>query len=232
MQLAIFDLDNTLIAGDSDYLWGRFLCARGIVEPKEYAAANERFLADYRQGRLDIEAYLRFSLAPLTRHSPEQLMAWHEEFMQEVIEPIILPRGLELIETHRARGHRPLIITATHAFVTEPIARRLGVPDILATRLERVDGRYTGRHLGMPTFREGKVEALKAWLAQQDEPLEQSWFYSDSHNDLPLLEWVDHPVAVDADEVLAAQAKERGWPSISLRGPASAPQGGITPAAG
>ncbi|MGK0674402.1 MAG: HAD family hydrolase [Halothiobacillaceae bacterium] len=222
MNLAIFDLDNTLLAGDSDYLWGRFLCNMGIVDAAQYEAANQRFYEDYKQGRLDIDAFLRFSLAPLAAHPLEQLEVWHRQFMGEMIEPIILPRALALLEEHRARGDRLLIITATNAFVTEPIARRLGVEDILATRPERVGDRYTGRYVGTPTFQRGKVKALEEWLSAQPEPLERSWFYSDSRNDLPLLEWVDHPVAVDADEVLSAEAARRGWPRISLREPVPA----------
>lgn len=217
MNLAIFDLDNTLLAGDSDYLWGRFLCDKGIVDRNHYEATNQRFYEDYKQGTLDIDAFLRFSLAPLAMHPLEQLERWHRQFMDEIIEPIILPRALELLEKHRARGHRLLIITATNAFVTTPIARRLGVDDILATQPERVGDRYTGRYVGTPTFQHGKVKALESWLRTQPKPLERSWFYSDSQNDLPLLERVDHPVAVDADPILARIASERGWPHISLR---------------
>lgn len=219
MNLAIFDLDNTLLAGDSDYLWGRFLCDMGIVDAALYEAANQRFYEDYKQGTLDIDAFLRFSLAPLAVHSLEQLEAWHQQFMEEMIEPIILPKALELIEEHRTRGDRPLIITATNAFVTEPIARRLGIEDILATRPEREGARYTGRYVGTPTFQQGKVKALEEWKQAQPEPFERSWFYSDSRNDIPLLERVDHPIAVDADDVLTTEAEKRGWPHISLRQP-------------
>ncbi|MEW6764641.1 MAG: HAD family hydrolase [Pseudomonadota bacterium] len=219
MNLAIFDLDNTLLAGDSDYLWGRFLCDMGIVDPALYEAANQRFYEDYKQGTLDIDAFLRFSLAPLAAHSLEQLEAWHHQFMEEMIEPIILPRAIDLIEEHRARGDVPLIITATNAFVTEPIARRLGIEDILATQPEREGDRYTGRYVGTPTFQHGKVKALQEWKTAQPEPFERTWFYSDSRNDLPLLEQVEHPVAVDADAVLASEAEKRGWPHISLRQP-------------
>jgi len=217
MNLAIFDLDNTLLAGDSDYLWGRFLCAKGIVDSELYEAANQRFYEDYKLGTLDIDAFLRFSLAPLALHSVEQLAAWHTEFMQEFIEPIILPQAVDLIEKHRARGDYPLIITATNAFVTEPIAQRLGVADILATQPEMQDGRYTGRYVGTPTFQQGKIKALHDWTGAQPNPFEKTWFYSDSRNDLPLLEQVTHPVAVDADPVLTAEAARRGWPQISLR---------------
>ncbi len=217
MNLAIFDLDNTLLAGDSDYLWGRFLCERGIVDAAHYEAANQHFYEDYKQGTLNIDAFLRFSLAPLARHSVEQLIAWHNAFMQEMIEPIILPKALELIERHRTQGDHPIIITATNAFVTEPIAKRLGVADILATRPEMQDGRYTGHYLGTPTFQQGKIKALHDWTRTQPKPFEKTWFYSDSRNDLPLLEQVSHPVAVDADPILAAEAERRGWPQISLR---------------
>ncbi|MEW5839179.1 MAG: HAD family hydrolase [Pseudomonadota bacterium] len=217
MNLAIFDLDNTLLAGDSDYLWGRFLCARGIVDAAHYEAANQQFYEDYKQGTLDIDAFLRFSLAPLARHSIAQLTAWHQAFMQEMIEPIILPKALALIEKHRAQGDYPIIITATNAFVTEPIARRMGVSDILATQPEIQDGRYTGGYLGTPTFQQGKIKALHDWSQAQDAPFAKTWFYSDSRNDLPLLEQVTHPVAVDADPVLSAEAERRGWPQISLR---------------
>jgi HAD superfamily hydrolase (TIGR01490 family) len=217
MNLAIFDLDNTLLAGDSDYLWGRFLCAHGIVDAAHYEAANQNFYADYQQGTLDIDAFLRFSLAPLAQHSVEQLAAWHKEFMHDFIEPIILEQGIDLIKEHRARGDYPLIITATNAFVTEPIARCLGIADILATRPEMQDGRYTGRYLGTPTFQQGKIKALHDWKQAHDKPFAKTWFYSDSRNDLPLLEQVDHPVAVDADPFLAAEAERRGWPQISLR---------------
>lgn len=217
MNLAIFDLDNTLLAGDSDYLWGRFLCARGIVDAAQYEAANQGFYEAYKQGTLDIDAFLRFSLAPLAQYSAEQLAAWHDEFMRECIEPIILPQALDLIAQHRARGDHLLIITATNAFVTEPIAKRLGVKDILATLPEMQNGRYTGRYLGTPTFQQGKVQALHDWTQKQAQPFAKTWFYSDSRNDLPLLEQVTHPVAVDADPVLAAEAEKRGWPHISLR---------------
>ena len=217
MNLAIFDLDNTLLAGDSDYLWGQFLCQRGLVDPAQYEAANQGFYQDYKQGTLDIDAFLRFSLAPLARHSMAELSAWHEAFMRELIEPIILPKALALIEQHRAQGDHPLIITATNAFVTAPIAQRLGVPDLLATAPEIRDGRYTGHYIGTPTFQQGKIHALHDWLQAQDKKFTHTWFYSDSRNDLPLLEQVSHPVAVDADPVLSAEAARRGWPQISLR---------------
>jgi len=216
-QLAIFDLDHTLIDGDSDYLWGQFLCRRGHVDALAYEARNRAFYADYQAGSLDIDSFLRFSLAPLVDVPLTTLADWHQEFMATEIEPIILPKAEALIAWHRDQGHHPLIITATNAFVTTPIARRLGIDDLLATEPELIQGRYTGHYVGTPTFRHGKVHALEAWLADRDGAFEATWFYSDSRNDLPLLERVDHPVAVDADTVLDAEAERRGWRRISLR---------------
>lgn len=217
MPLAIFDLDNTLIAGDSDHLWGQWLCDRGLVDARTYEQANERFLRDYEAGTLDIDAFLRFALEPLARYPIADLQAWRGEFVREVIDPIILPLGRDLIERHRSSCDRLMIITATNAFVTEPIAARLGIEHLLATRPAIEDGRYTGAVDGIPTFREGKVTRLEAWLGEHEASLDGSRFYSDSHNDLPLLQRVDHPVAVDPDERLSAHAKANGWPVISLR---------------
>jgi HAD superfamily hydrolase (TIGR01490 family) len=216
MTLAIFDLDNTLLAGDSDYLWGRFLVDLGVVDRDEYEAANERFYRDYRDGRLDIAAFLAFSLQPLAAHPRERLDAWRARYMADQIEPLITAPARDLVERHRARGDTLLIITATNAFVTAPIAARFGIPHLIATEPEVVDGRFTGRVSGTPSFRDGKVSRLREWLAGRDETLDGAFFYSDSHNDLPLLEMVDHPVAVDPDERLAQHARERGWPVISL----------------
>ena len=216
MPLAIFDLDNTLLAGDSDYLWGQFLGEIGAVDREAYERENERFYAEYREGRLDIMAFLAFSLAPLAAHEPSELAAWHARFMRDKIEPLITDASQRLIQDHRDAGDTLMIITATNAFVTAPIAARLGIPHLIATEPEIADGRYTGRVAGTPSFREGKVSRLQDWLQQHRETLEGAWFYSDSHNDLPLLERVSHPVAVDPDESLAIQAQERSWPVISL----------------
>lgn len=219
MPLAIFDLDNTLLAGDSDYLWGCFLAEIGVVDRDSYERENERFYADYRAGRLDIMAFLAFSLHPLSEHAPEVLAQWHARFMAEKIEPLITPAAERLIARHRDAGDTLLIITATNSFVTAPIAQRLGVPHLIATEPETHAGHFTGRVAGTPSFREGKVERLSAWLDTHGEALDGATFYSDSHNDLPLLERVDHPVAVDPDEQLAAHAAQRGWPMLSLRDP-------------
>ncbi len=217
MSLAIFDLDNTLIGGDSDYLWGEFLCERGLVDSAGFAADNARFYADYQAGRLDIDDYLRFALAPLRGRPAGELAAWHRDFMASKIEPIVLPRAEELIASHRNQGDELLIITATHAFITRPIAERLGITELIACEGERIDGIYTGEPSGVPSYQEGKVVRLRQWLVGRDTTLEGSWFYSDSHNDLPLLHLVDNPVAVDPDATLRAVAESAGWPVISLR---------------
>ena len=221
LALALFDLDNTLLAGDSDYLWGGFLATQGLVDGPTYERENLRYYRAYQAGQLDIHEFLRFALRPLADHEPALLEAVRERFISETIAPIVAPGTAALLERHRTAGDRLVIITATNSFVTGPIAALLGIDDLLATEPEQVDGRYTGQAAGIPCFREGKVQRLKAWLAVEKLDLGGSWFYSDSHNDLPLLEIVDHPVAVDPDETLAATAGERGWPMISLRGAAA-----------
>lgn len=218
MTLAIFDLDNTLIAGDSDHLWGQFVCEQGLVDSASFARDNERFYRDYQAGSLDIDAYLRFALGPLKGRSPEELAPLHRRFMLEKIEPILLPQALGLINSHRRQGHRLLVITATNHFITRPIVDVLGIADLLACEAGMSEGRYTGEPIGIPSYHSGKVVRLQAWLQEQQLDLAGSWFYSDSHNDLPLLERVDYAVAVDPDPTLKARARESGWPIISLRG--------------
>ena len=217
MALAIFDLDNTLLGDDSDHLWGQFVCEQGIVDSAEFGRLNDQFYEDYKSGSLDIMAYLRFALGPLKGQAPEQLQRWHREFMREKIEPVILPKAQQLIANHRERRDDLLIITATNRFITEPIARALGVDEIIACEPELVDGLYTGEPTGTPSYGAGKVTRLRQWLQGRQVSLEGAYFYSDSHNDLPLLELVDKPVAVDPDETLLARARELGWPVISLR---------------
>lgn len=217
MTLAIFDLDNTLIAGDSDHLWGDYLVARGIIDAEGYKAINDQFYQDYLAGRLDINAYLRFALNVLTEHPLPNLLRWREEFMRDEVAAIMLPKAAELLAEHRAKGHFLLIITATNDFVTRPIAEQLGVDHLLATTAEFRDGAYTGDISGVPCYRDGKVTRLEAWLRDSGHDLAGSYFYSDSQNDLPLLSRVEHPVAVDPDPTLAATAREKGWPVISLR---------------
>ncbi|WP_250656625.1 HAD family hydrolase [Alkalimarinus coralli] len=217
MTLAIFDLDNTLIAGDSDHAWGQFLSDKGIVDAEEYRKANDQFYQDYLDGKLDMTRYLEFSLAPLAIHPMDDLLRWREEFVNERIMPLMLDKADELVRSHREQGHFILIITATNRFVTEPIAQHLGVDHLIATDPEIVDQRYTGAISGIPSFKEGKVIRLENWLKEQQYTLNGSYFYSDSHNDIPLLEIVDTPVAVDPDEKLEQHAKENNWKVISLR---------------
>jgi HAD superfamily hydrolase (TIGR01490 family) len=218
LALALFDLDNTLLAGDSDFLWGQYLVEQGLVDGAHYARENERFYRDYQAGRLDIRVFLRFALAPLAEHPRADLHAWREGFLRDKIDPILLPAARALVERHRAQGDVLLLVTATNAFVTAPIAERFGIPHLIATEPEEVGGRYTGEVAGIPAFREGKVQRLEEWLGQTGHDLVGSRFYSDSHNDIPLLSLVDHPVAVDPDPLLRQQAEGRGWPVISLRG--------------
>ena len=224
MSLAIFDLDNTLLAGDSDYLWGQFLVKEGIVDGEHYEAENLRFYEEYKAGGLDIYAFLRFSLRPLAEHDPAQLRAWREVFIERYIVPRIAPGTPALLERHRRQGDTLMIITATNHFVTAPIAALLGIEHLLATEPEFRNGRYTGEVSGIPCFREGKVTRLQAWLDEHGMGLDGSWFYSDSHNDLPLLETVSHPVAVDPDDTLREWALTHQWPVISLREPDTVPQ--------
>ena len=214
--LAIFDLDNTLLAGDSDHAWGDYLATEGIVDAQTQAEANDRFYQDYLDGTLDIHRYLEFALQPLTRHPLAKLHAWREDFIRRYVEPMVTDQARKLVADHRQRGHYLLIITATNRFVTEPIADLLGVDDLIATDPEMRDGVYTGKVAGTPSFQDGKVKRLADW--RRDHPVPgHSWFYSDSHNDLPLLEQVDNPIVVDPDPRLASVARDRQWPIISLR---------------
>ena len=217
MIFALFDLDHTLLDGDSDYLWGRFLVSQGVWDEVEFAVANARYAAEYRSGRLDIHEFLEFGLRPLKDHEPEQLLHWRARFVAERIRPRIPAASHELIRRHTDSGHVVVIITATNRFVTEPIAVELGVGHLIATDPERVGERYTGRIVGLPCFREGKVQRFQQWRETQGYPQGETWFYSDSHNDLPLLRQVQHPVAVNPDEVLARFAAEQGWPVLELR---------------
>lgn len=220
MNLALFDLDNTLLAGDSDYEWGQFLVDRGVLDRDSYEAQNAAYFEQYKAGTLDIHEYLGFALRPLAEHAPEELARWHEDFMRTRIAPMIGEAARELVRGHLARGDLCAIVTATNSFVTAPIARAFGIAHLIATEPESRDGRFTGRVSGTPCFREGKIARVDAWLAARGHPLPafaESAFYSDSHNDLPLLERVSRPVAVDPDPQLAAEAGQRGWPIISLR---------------
>jgi len=217
VALAIFDLDNTLIAGDSDHAWGDFLVSKGVVDADTYKTANDQFYQDYLAGELDIHKYLQFALTPLIREPVTSLLNLRQEFMQQVVVPMILEKGKILLANHRQAGDLCLIITATNRFVTEPIAEHLAVDDLIATEPEIVDGRYTGRIAGTPSYQQGKVVRLNSWLEGKHFKLADTWFYSDSHNDIPLLKSVGHPVAVDADSTLSDYAKRYNWKQISLR---------------
>lgn len=217
MTLAIFDLDNTLIAGDSDHSFGEYLADIGWVDPEQSRLANDRFYQQYKEGTLDIYEYSAFALAPLVGKSPDQLKRLQADFLAEKIAQMELPKARALIEDHRQQGHDLLIITATNRFVTSPIARWLGIEEMLATEPEIIDGHYTGKVVDTPCFQEGKVTRLNQWLESYQGQFSGAYFYSDSFNDLPLLNRVDQPVAVDPDDVLRSHAEQAGWPVISLR---------------
>jgi HAD superfamily hydrolase (TIGR01490 family) len=220
LELVLFDLDNTLLAGDSDYEWGRFLIEKGIVDGPAYEARNDEFFRQYKAGTLNILEFLAFQLAPLAAHPRDQLDRWHEEFMNLKIRPMIGTPARKLVAQHLDKGSLCAIVTATNSFVTAPIAREFGIQHLIATEPEQRDGRFTGRPFGTPCFQQGKVKRMEEWLMSQSlrwQDFVATWFYSDSRNDLPLLKRVSKPVAVDPDDVLRQQAVERGWPVISLR---------------
>lgn len=218
MKLVLFDLDNTLLSGDSDFEWAQFLIGKDVLDREVYEARNLEFFEAYRAGTLDIHAFLDFQLKPLSRHPRAQLDEWHEEFMEKHILPIISQKARDLVGSHEDDARA--VVTATNSFVTWPIAREFGIEHLIATEPEEVDGEFSGRVHGIPAFREGKVERLREWLTEhglERDLFEETWFYSDSLNDLPLLSIVGHPVAVDPDETLKEHALEQGWPVISLR---------------
>jgi HAD superfamily hydrolase (TIGR01490 family) len=220
MNLTLFDLDNTLLAGDSDHAWGQFLCDQGVVDRAQYETTNNRFYAQYKAGTLDMDAFLDFVLAPLTQLSRAELDTLHTRFMAECITPIILPQGRELVAKHLAMGDLVAIVTATNAFVTAPIARTFGVHHLIATVPAQENGRFTGHSRGIAAFREGKIARVEAWLESMAltwESFEVTSFYSDSLNDLPLLQRVSRPVAVDPDDTLRGHAAAQGWPIFTLR---------------
>jgi HAD superfamily hydrolase (TIGR01490 family) len=219
-NLALFDLDNTLLAGDSDYNWSLFLIRQGLLDEKTHHERNEQFYLDYKNGNLDIYKFLAFQLKPLSEHSMADLNALHAKYMDSVIRPMMTQKAQDLVNQHKAQGDLCLVITATNSFVTKPIAQAYGIAHLIGTDPEMVNGAYTGGVAGVPSFQEGKVTRLKLWLAERGQVLadfERSYFYSDSHNDLPLMKLVTHPVAVDADAKLTDYAQQHGWPHISLR---------------
>lgn len=217
LSLAIFDLDNTLLNGDSDHAWGEFLCDHSYVDADEYRRLNNLFYEQYEAGVMDINEFLTFALKPLADNSLATLKGWHQQYMAQCIKPMLQEKAATLLKKHKDNGDYTLIITATNRFVTEPIADLLGVDELLATEPEMINGEYTGAVSGTPCYQAGKVERLHQWLANNDHSLENSYFYSDSHNDLPLLELVEHPHATNADAKLTGIAKERNWPILDLR---------------
>ncbi len=219
-NLALFDLDNTLLAGDSDYNWSIFLIGEGLLDEKTHHDRNEQFYQDYKNGCLDIMAFLKFQLQPLSQHPKAFLDELHKKYMDKVIRPMMTDKAQALVDEHKAAGDLCLVITATNSFVTKPIATAYGIEHLIGTDPEMVNGEYTGGVAGVPSFKEGKVTRLEMWLAERGKQLrdfETSYFYSDSHNDLPLMNLVTNPVAVDADAVLREVALVKGWPQISLR---------------
>jgi HAD superfamily hydrolase (TIGR01490 family) len=217
MALAIFDLDNTLLGGDSDYLWGEFLVENNYVDAEYHQKMNDHFYQQYLAGKMDIYEFSAFQFQPLVDNDINTLYSWRDEYLTTKIAPIMLPAAQALIEQHKQAGDTLLIITATNSFITAPIAEQLEIPNLIATEAEIVNEKYTGKVAGIPSYQAGKVSRLNDWLAEQKISLEGSYFYSDSHNDLPLLKLVDHPIAVDCDDTLANFANKEGWKIISLR---------------
>ena len=220
MNLVLFDLDNTLLNGDSDFEWAQFLISKGVLDREVHEARNIEFYEHYKAGTLDIHAFLDFQLAPLSRHPREELDAWHREFMATHIRPIIGAPARALVQRHLDEGSLCAIVTATNSFVTGPIAREFGIPHLVATIPAHENGAFTGKPRGTPAFKAGKIERVDAWLEELGAwwgGFGETWFYSDSHNDLPLLNRASHPVAVDPDDTLRNHARQQGWPVISLR---------------
>jgi len=219
VALAIFDLDNTLLRGDSDYIWGEHLIEKGAVNRESHQQQNEHFYQEYLNGQMDILAFLRFQLAPLSLVPMPELLQMREEYINDRIKPIITDEAKALVEKHRQKGDTLLIITATNDFVTRPIADLFGIDELIATTAECINGQYTGKVSGIPCYQQGKITRLHNWLTESASSMHDSWFYSDSHNDLPLLLEVDNPVAVNPDPQLATHAKRSGWQVIHLADP-------------
>lgn len=221
MNLAIFDLDNTLLAGDSDEAWPRFLIKKGLLDAELYAEKNQRFYEEYKSGILDIDEFLNFQLAPLARFDRETLDKMHAEYMQDYIRPIMTKKGQAQVKAHQDAGDTVMVISATNRFITAPIVEAFGIAHLIATELEEdANGRFTGKPRGTPSFQDGKIVRLEEWLAAQNLRLsdfERSWFYSDSRNDIPLMTAVTNPVAVDPDDVLRAHAEIQAWEIVSFR---------------
>jgi HAD superfamily hydrolase (TIGR01490 family) len=220
LNLALFDLDNTILAGDSDYNWSRFLIKEGYLDSTIHAEKNEKFYADYKEGNLDIFAFVEFQFKPLARNSRKVLDQLLHKYIEEIIKPMITDKAYALVKKHQDAGDLLIVITATNSFITKPISEIFGIKNLIGTDPEEKDGEFTGKVSGTPSFKEGKVTRLEEWLKNKKlllSDFEKSYFYSDSHNDLPLLKKVTHPVVVDSDDILKEYAKSQGWPQISLR---------------
>lgn len=220
VNLTLFDLDNTLLNGDSDFEWSQFLIEQGVLDRELFEAKNLSFYEQYKAGTLDIHEFLDFQLKPLSRHARKTLNAWHEDFMRIKIRPMMGSAARDLVARHRAAGDVCVIITATNSFVTTPVAHEFGIEHLIATDPEQINGEFTGLVAGVPSFREGKITRLESWMTERAwtwASFADTTFYSDSLNDLPLLAKVKNPVAVDPDATLLKHAQQQSWKIISLR---------------
>ena len=229
MTLALFDLDNTLLNGDSDHAWGEFIVEQGLVNRDQHQRTNERYYQQYLAGKLDIGEFLQFQLKLLSEHSMDKLIRWRDHYLQQKIEPMIHETAISLVNNHREKGHRLVIITSTNSFLTRPIAQRFGIDELIATEPEIKGERYTGSYIGTPCFQQGKVERLHRWLEKENESLAESWGYSDSHNDIPFLKTCSNPVAVNPDPKLLDYARLHQWPVIELSTHNNATNHEVTP---
>ena len=215
-DLVLFDLDHTLLSGDSDFSWGEFLCEIDVVDEALYHDWNAIFYEEYKKGTLDMEEYLRFALQPLAQNDMNNLLQWRQRFIEKKIKPMITSQALALVRQHLDKGDIAVIITSTNAFITEPIGELFGIKTVIATQPRLVNGRFDGTVEGAYCFKEGKLKCLQQWLDEAKPKYRESWFYSDSHNDIPLLTWVDHPVVVNGDEQLIEHAQKNNWQSLSI----------------
>jgi HAD superfamily hydrolase (TIGR01490 family) len=218
-RLALFDLDHTLLPIDSDYEWGCFLGRIGIVDADDFLSRNHGYAQQYKAGTLDVLEFLAFSLSLIANRPAAQIEAWRRQYMEEVIRPAITPQAKALVGEHLEQGALCALVTATNTFVTAPIAGAFGIEHLIGSEAEQLDGVYTGRPHGTPSFREGKVSRTQDWLASLDKTwrdFDEVWFYSDSSNDIPLLEHATHPVATNPDSGLLALARKRQWPVLEL----------------
>ena len=220
MNLAIFDLDNTLLDGDSDYNWGLYLVKKGYLDEGEYKEQNQKFFEEYQVGKLDIFAFAEFQFQFLKNNSRKFLNIIRSDYIDEIIKPMILKKAADLVNQHKEAGDRLLIITATNSFITKPIGELFGIDELIGTDPEENEGEFTGKVKGTPSFKEGKVTRLFDWLDEKNLKLadfEKTFFYSDSHNDLALLEVVTNPVVVNGDKILQKKAQEKNWPTLNLK---------------